>query len=44
MAQTRFQFNRKLVRHFIETAQPYFFPTESRNTTESGRVRYITKN
>lgn len=44
MPQTRFQFNRQLVRHFIETAQPYFFPTESRETTETTRVRYITKN
>ena len=44
MPQTRFQFNRQLVRHFIETAQPYFFPTELRETTETTRVQYITKN
>ncbi|MDJ0581056.1 ABC transporter ATP-binding protein/permease [Crocosphaera sp.] len=44
MPQTRFQFNRQLVRHFIETAQPYFFPTELRETTETTKVKYITKN
>ncbi|MDJ0598688.1 MAG: ABC transporter ATP-binding protein/permease [Crocosphaera sp.] len=44
MPQTRFQFNRQLVRHFIETAQPYFFPTESTDIIESPRVQYITKN
>ncbi|MDJ0731962.1 MAG: ABC transporter ATP-binding protein/permease [Crocosphaera sp.] len=44
MPQTRFQFNRQLVLHFIETAQPYFFPTESRDTTETTKVKYITKN
>ena len=44
MPDTRFQFNRQLVRHFIETAQPYFFPTEPRDTTETTKVKYITKN
>ncbi|MEL4894301.1 ABC transporter ATP-binding protein/permease [Crocosphaera sp. Alani8] len=44
MSETRFQFNRQLVRHFIETAQPYFFPTESRETAENAKVKYITKN
>jgi putative ATP-binding cassette transporter len=50
MSQPRFQFNRKLVLHFIETAQPYFFPTVDSNDTEeennsrSRKVNYITKN
>ncbi|NQZ64175.1 SbmA/BacA-like family transporter, partial [Crocosphaera sp.] len=44
MPDTRFQFNRQLVRHFIETAQPYFFSTEPRDTTETTKVKYITKN
>ncbi|MGB5771905.1 MAG: ABC transporter ATP-binding protein/permease [Crocosphaera sp.] len=32
MSQPRFQFNRQLVFHFIETAQPYFFPTNFQQT------------
>ncbi|MGK7957124.1 MAG: ABC transporter ATP-binding protein/permease [Crocosphaera sp.] len=44
MPQTRFQFNRQLVRHFIETAQPYFFPIEPRETNETTQIKYITKN
>lgn len=32
MPKLRFQFNRKLLFHFIETAQPYFFPTDLRQT------------
>ena len=44
MPQTRFQFNRQLVSHFIETAQPYFFPTVPETNTEGRKVNYITKN
>ncbi|WP_107671365.1 ABC transporter ATP-binding protein/permease [Cyanothece sp. BG0011] len=50
MAQPRFQFNRQLVSHFIETAQPYFFPPRDEddrqqdNNTTPRRVKYITKN
>ncbi|MGK7938562.1 MAG: ABC transporter ATP-binding protein/permease [Crocosphaera sp.] len=50
MPQTRFQFNRQLVLHFIETAQPYFFPTvpetyrEDSNTELRKKAKYITKN
>ncbi|MEA5535520.1 ABC transporter ATP-binding protein/permease [Crocosphaera sp. XPORK-15E] len=32
MPKPRFEFNRKLVFHFIETAQPYFFPTDFRQS------------
>lgn len=50
MAQPRFQFNRQLVSHFIETAQPYFFPPRNEddrqqdNNTTPTRAKYITKN
>ncbi|MDJ0510983.1 MAG: ABC transporter ATP-binding protein/permease [Crocosphaera sp.] len=44
MPQTRFQFNRQLLLHFIETAQPYFFPTVPETNTEGRKVNYITKN